>query len=151
MRKTYPPVGAAESAEAERTRQVMENVEEHQEMAAAAEHTEMEGAAEHADAAGAAEEKASAEREKSGPQIFQMTICLRDDWLHRGDALQDMDLHTYAGHIERSEKPVRGVDMQKTMQKQMFAFDAHYKFVARYMLTVFKKRRTDISVSQKIL
>ena len=28
------------------------------------------------------------------PQIFQLTISLRDDWLHRGDALQDMDLQT---------------------------------------------------------
>ena len=27
-------------------------------------------------------------------QIFQVTISLRDDWLHRGDALQDMDLQT---------------------------------------------------------
>ena len=31
-------------------------------------------------------------------QIFQVTISLRDDWLHRGDALQDMDLQTYAEH-----------------------------------------------------
>ena len=35
---------------------------------------------------------------------------MRDDWLHRGDALQDMDLLTYAEHIERRRKPIRGDD-----------------------------------------
>ena len=29
-------------------------------------------------------------------QVFQMTISLRDNWLHRGDALQDMDIQTDA-------------------------------------------------------
>ena len=62
----------------------------------------------------------------SKAQIFQMTISLRDDWLHRGDALQDMDLQTYAEHIERKAKPLRGTDMQKVMKQTIFAFDSHY-------------------------
>ena len=40
--------------------------------------------------------------------IFQMTVSLCDDWLHRGDALQDMDLQTYVEHIERRPKAIRG-------------------------------------------
>ena len=28
-------------------------------------------------------------------QLFQVTISVRDDWLHRGPALHDMDLNTY--------------------------------------------------------
>ena len=43
-------------------------------------------------------------------QIFQVSIQLHDDWLHRRDALQDMDLLTYAEHIERRRKPIRGDD-----------------------------------------
>ena len=35
---------------------------------------------------------------KAPPQIFQLTISLPDDWLHRGDALQDMGLQTCRIH-----------------------------------------------------
>ena len=44
----------------------------------------------------AAVEDNPAEEKKASAQIFHITISLRDDWLHRGDALQDMDLQTYA-------------------------------------------------------
>ena len=37
-------------------------------------------------------------------QLFQVTISVRDDWLHRGLALHDMDLNTYASQVERKEK-----------------------------------------------
>ena len=73
------------------------------------------------------------EEKKSQVQIFQMTISLRDDWLHRGDALQDMDLQTYAEHVERQQKPVLGADMKRMLQRNIFAFDAHYKLAATYM------------------
>ena len=36
------------------------------------------------------------EENQNQVQIFRATISLRDNWLHRGDALQDMDLQTYA-------------------------------------------------------
>ena len=51
-----------------------------------------------------------ASENKGKVQMFQVTISLRDDWLHRGDALQDMDLQTYAEYIERRRKPIRGDD-----------------------------------------
>ena len=69
----------------------------------------------------------------SKPQIFQVTISLRDDWLHRGDALQDMDLQTYAEYIQRRVKPVCGQDLAKTLKRQIFAFDPHYKLAQMYM------------------
>ena len=70
---------------------------------------------------------------KAPPQIFQLTISLRDDWLHRGDALQDMDLQTYAEFIERKAKPLRGADMKKILAQPTFAFDAHYKLAPGFM------------------
>ena len=70
---------------------------------------------------------------KAPPQIFQLTISLRDDWLHRGDALQDMDLQTYAEFIERRAKPIRGADMKKVLAQPIFAFDAHYKLAPGFM------------------
>ena len=100
----------------------------------AAEHAEAESLGERAQQAREnAEEGDSADQKKAEVQIFQMTISLRDDWLHRGDALQDMDLQTYAEHIERIEKPMRGVDLQKTLRLQIFAFDSHYKLASRYL------------------
>ena len=69
----------------------------------------------------------------SKAQIFQVTISLRDDWLHRGDALQDMDLHTYAEHIQRRPKPLCGEDISKLLSRQVFAFDSHYKLAQGYM------------------
>lgn len=85
-----------------------------------------EGTAEGVDGGQAAEEKTDA-------QTFQITISLRDDWLHRGDALQDLDLHTYAEYIQRDFKPVCGTDRRKTLTRQIFAFDAHYKLAQVYM------------------
>ena len=40
---------------------------------------------------------------KPPPQTFQLTTSLRDDWLHRGDALQDMDLQTYAESLSAGQ------------------------------------------------
>ena len=70
---------------------------------------------------------------KAPPQIFQVTISLRDDWLHRGDALQDMDLQTYAEFIVRQAKPIRGADMTKILAQPIFAFDAHYKLAPGFV------------------
>ena len=65
--------------------------------------TPMVGASEHTNAEGGAEK-----HKKLDVHIFQITISLRDDGLRRGDALQDMDLQTYAEYIQREEKPIRG-------------------------------------------
>ena len=61
-------------------------------------------------------------------QVFQMTISLRDNWLHRGDALQDMDIQTYADLMECVEKPASGSRLTNgILQQHFFPFDAHYK------------------------
>ena len=75
-------------------------------------------------------------QKKASVQVFQITISLRDDWLHRGDALQDMDIQTYAEHIERQAKPIRGTDMQKILAQPTFAFDAHYKLAPGFMQVI---------------
>ena len=91
----------------------------------------------------------AADPKKAPPQIFQLTISLRDDWLHRGDALQDMDLQTYAEFIMREAKPIRGADMKKVLARPIFAFDAHYKLASGYM-QVFRpsQRRWPVSTYQ---
>ena len=58
-----------------------------------------------APAVGAAEHGNAKTRNPRRCSFFLITISLRDDWLHRSDALQDMDLQTYAEHIERAQKP----------------------------------------------
>ena len=80
------------------------------------------GASEHTNAKGGAQN-----HKKPDVHIFQITISVRDDWLHRGDALQDMDLQTYAEYIQRQAKPIRGSELRQTLAWQIFAFDAHYK------------------------
>ena len=74
-----------------------------------------------------------------------MTITLRDDWLHRGDALQDMDLQTYVERIERRRKPIRGDDCAKVPQNRIFAFDAHYKLAPGYMQVLLPASRRKIA------
>ena len=93
--------------------------------------TPLVGAAEHTEIA-----ENATDQDKSEAQIFHVTISLRDDWLHRGDALQDMDLQTYAEYIERAAKPIRGADLQKMVKSQVFAFDAHYKLANGFMQVV---------------
>ena len=70
---------------------------------------------------------------KAPPQIFQLTISLRDDWLHRGDAIQEVDVLTYAECIQRVAKPIRGLDMKSLLAQPTFAFDAHYKLAPGFM------------------
>ena len=80
----------------------------------------------------AREELSDAARKEA--QIFQMIISLRDNWLHRGEALQDLDIQTYAELIERVEKPVAGSRLRhNVLQQHFFAFDEHYKMSAGYI------------------
>ena len=88
----------------------------------------MVGASEHTNAKGGAQN-----HKKPDVHIFQITISVRDDWLHRGDALQDMDLQTYAEYIQRQAKPIRGSELRQTLAWQIFAFDAHYKLAQGFM------------------
>ena len=58
---------------------------------------------------------------------FSKTTTLRDDWLHRGPELQDMDSYHYARYIERAEMPRKGT-AQGFHQKVgvFYLFDKHY-------------------------
>ena len=79
-------------------------------------------------------QESSAEAGNKDVQIFHMTISLRDNWLHRGEALNDMDIQTYAELIERVAKPVAGSRVSdKVLQQHVFAFDGHYKMSAGYI------------------
>lgn len=82
---------------------------------------------------------------ESKAQIFQVTMSLRDDWLHRGDALQDMDLQTYAEYIERRRKPIRGDDCAKVLRDRIFAFDPHHKLAPGYMQMLLPANRRKIA------
>ena len=81
-----------------------------------------EGATEHGDE-GSATEDVEEEQQKR-VQIFRATISLRDNWLHRGDALQDMDLHTYAEYVYHIEKLAAGARPDQDRGEPLFAFDA---------------------------
>ena len=96
-----------------------------------------------ADEAGRVQTAVSEQEGKA--QIFQVTISLRDDWLHRGDALQDMDLQTYAEYIERRRKPIRGENCAKVLRDRIFAFDPHYKLAAGYMQLLLPANRRKIA------
>ena len=78
-------------------------------------------------------------------QVFQVTISLLGDWLHRGDALQDMDLQTYAKHIQRQAKPMRGTDMQKMLAQPTFACDAYYKLAPGFMQVIQSGHRLSLA------
>ena len=120
-----------------------------------AEHADV-GAAEHTDAAEqpaldariadeAEHVQTVASENKGKVQMFQITISLRDDWLHRGDALQDMDLQTYLEYIERRCKPIRGDDHARVLRERIFAFDPHYKLAAGYMQVLLPANRRKIA------
>ena len=96
------------------------------------ERSDAEPPGEDADMPDAAVQEAPGEPEKSGVQIFPLTISVRDDWLHRGEALQDMDLQTYVEWIEREPKPIRGAE-RCSRARPIFAFDAHYKLAQAFM------------------
>ena len=57
---------------------------------------------------GSAEADHADEDSKGEVYTFTKGISLLDDFLHRGVALQDMDLYQYASYIERTPIPHRG-------------------------------------------
>ena len=63
-------------------------------------------------------------------QVFTETTGLRDDWLHRGHALADMDLYQYSIVIERIRLPCRLAG--RADAGNVFAFDAHYRLANSY-------------------
>jgi len=92
---------------------------------------------EDADVEGDVEDRSEADpqaRNCPGVQMFQVTISVRDDWLHRGPALHDMDLNTYVSHVVREEKALLHAAMPASQRGlgPLVPFDHHYKLAANY-------------------
>ena len=71
---------------------------------------------------------------KETKQMFHKSLSHRDDWLHRGMRLQDMDYYHYARHIERVELPRTGNahKFQRT-HGSYFLFEAHYPLAKNFV------------------
>ena len=72
-------------------------------------------------------------------QLFTKSTGLRDDWLHRGPQLQDMDYYHYARYIDRAEMP-RGGNAASFQRRSgvYFVFDSHYA-PSRHYVQVLRK------------
>ena len=76
-------------------------------------------------------------------QMFTKSLAQRDDWLHRGIMLRDMDYYHYARYVERGEMPRSG--SAQSFQKRhglYFLFDAHYPLAKTYVQILLKKAKT---------
>ena len=76
-------------------------------------------------------------------QMFTKSVAHRDDWLHRGIMLRDMDYYHYARYVDRIEMPRAG--SAQSFQKQhgvYYLFDAHYPFATTYVQVLRKKSKT---------
>ena len=76
-------------------------------------------------------------------QVFTKTLNHRDDWLHRGLALRDMDYFHYARYIDRIELPRQGSG--QSFQKRhgvYWLFDGHYAYAASHVQILRKQPRT---------
>ena len=75
--------------------------------------------------------------------MFTKSTSHRDDWLHRGIMLRDMDYYHYARYIERVEMPRSG--SAQSFQEQhgvYYLFDAHYSFAKTYVQVLLKQAKT---------
>ena len=76
-------------------------------------------------------------------QMFTKSLAHRDDWLHRGIMLRDMDYYHYARYVERVEMPRSG--SAQGFQKHhgvYYFFDAHYPLAKIYVQILLKNART---------
>ena len=76
-------------------------------------------------------------------QMFSKSFAHRDDWLHRGIMLRDMDYYHYARYVDRVEMPRAG--SAQSFQKEhgvYYLFDAHYQFATNYVQVLRKKAKT---------
>ena len=75
--------------------------------------------------------------------MFTKSLAHRDDWLHRGIMLRDMDYYHYARYVERVEMPRSG--SAQSFQKRhgvYYLFDAHYPLAKTYVQILLKKAKT---------
>ena len=90
-----------------------------------------------------AEEPDATELHAANParlQMFGKSTSLRDDWLHRGERLQDMQLWQYARYIERHRRP-RGGDAEALHRRvgELFLFATHYTPVQAHYVQVLRR------------
>ena len=81
-------------------------------------------------------------------QAFSKTFSVFDDWLHRGDQLQDMQLYHYVRHVERCEIPRKG-DLATFLARVggIFLFDEHYKPVASSYVQILRPSARTVRVA----
>ena len=75
--------------------------------------------------------------------MFTKSLAHRDDWLHRGIMLRDMDYYHYSRHVERVEMPRSG--SAQSFQKHhgtYYLFDAHYPLAKTYVQVLRKHAKT---------
>jgi hypothetical protein len=76
-------------------------------------------------------------------QMFTKSLAHRDDWLHRGIMLRDMDYYHYARYVERVEMPRSG--SAQSFQKRhgaYYLFDRHYPLAKSYVQILRTHART---------
>ena len=76
-------------------------------------------------------------------QSFVETQAHRDDWLHRGDLLADVDYYHYARYFERIEQPRAGT--AESFQKnhgRYFRFEPHYPLARTYVQVLRRHPKT---------
>ena len=82
---------------------------------------------------------------KPTKQIFHKSFSHRDDWLHRGMQLHDMDYYHYARYMERVELPRTG-NAQKFQNANGFYFwvEAHYSLAKNFVQVLRRKCGTNV-------
>lgn len=76
-------------------------------------------------------------------QMFTKSLAHRDDWLHRGIMLRDMDYYHYSRYVERVEMPRSG--SAESFQKQhdlYYLFDKHYPLAKTFVQVLLKHAKT---------
>ena len=76
-------------------------------------------------------------------QVFTKSLAHRDDWLHRGNMLRDMDYYHYSRFVERVEMPRSG--SAQSFQKHhgvYYLFDRHYPLAKTYVQILRKHAKT---------
>ena len=75
--------------------------------------------------------------------MFSITQNHRDDWLHRGIMLRDMDYYHYTRYMDRIEMPRLG--SAQSFQKETgvyYLFDEHYALSRDYVQVLRKHPKT---------
>ena len=76
-------------------------------------------------------------------QMFTKSLAHRDDWLHRGIMLRDMDYYHYSRYVERVEMPRSGSAQSFQKNHGIYClFDTHYPLAKTYVQVLLKRAKT---------